>query len=161
MVTLFVAMGVPASGKSTWCKLHADDIGAALVTADAVRLEGADAKQQFMRMHEDVDRLLVDGVHVVVDACNVSTAQRRTWLHVGRRHGARCVLVAFDVEVRTALTLNGERPADQRVPQDVMLDYLSRWPTAKTLAAGEPWDRVVLVSDLERTDRAPLTSRPW
>lgn len=160
-MTLFVAMGVPGSGKSTWCRRQADDIGAALVTSDAVRLEGADAKQQFMRMHDEVDGLLVDGTDVVVDACNVSASQRRRWLHVGRRHGARCVLVAFDVPLRTALARNLERPVDQRVPEDVMLGYLDRWPSAKVLASSEPWDRVVLVTDLELDPTAAPASRPW
>jgi predicted kinase len=161
VVTLFVAMGVPGSGKSTWCRRNADEVGATLVTSDAVRLERADAKQRFMQMHHEVDELLVDGHDVVVDACNVSASQRRRWLHVGRRHGARCVLVAFDVPLRTAMTRNAGRPDGQRVPEDVMLAYVDRWPSAKVLAAGEPWDRVVLVTDLELDRPAVPTSRPW
>jgi len=162
---LIVTMGMPGSGKSHWCNDNVAQLGAVLVSSDPVRTDGRDPRRWFMGMRDEVDLLLADGASVVVDACNVTPQQRRSWLRIGRLHDARCVLVVINTPARLALDRNAVRPIGEQVPVDRMHRYASQFAASKVVAAREPWDETLVVTDfapVPEPERVKLdTSRAW
>lgn len=163
---LYVTMGMPGSGKTTWAMRWSSKSGATVVSSDAIRTDDVNPKQWFMRMHSAVEACLIEGADVVVDACNTTSDQRRRWLEQGKRHDTRCTLVVLATPGLTALERNQARPTDQRVPHDKMLRYSEQFATALIVARSEPWDEVLMVGDAINADvlrpaSRVQTSRTW
>lgn len=87
-LTLYVTVGLPYSGKSTWAKKKAKEIGAAIVNPDAVRL--ALHGQRYAPQAEEfvwsivfclVRSLFLAGhTDVIVDATNTTKLRRDPWV---------------------------------------------------------------------------------
>lgn len=146
VTTLHVTMGMPGSGKSTWCASNAAPLNAEVVSGDMVRTSTVDAGQWFVRMHRRVGRLLAEGRNVVVDACCTTPEQRRPWLRLGQEHGAQCVLVVLDVAASAALERNAVRPLEVQVPHDRMMAYAKQFAESKITARSERWHDVIVVT---------------
>ena len=160
MVTLTVTFGMPGSGKSTWSAEHARVTGARLFTTDPIRTDNRNVVAWLNAMKANVDMALAAGDDVIVDACNVQAGQRRAWLNIGRRRGARCVLAVIDTDPAEAMRRNLERPEAERVPSTRMADYAARVPRARRTLYGEGWDLVDHVGAGDVPDVIG-TSRDW
>jgi predicted kinase len=136
---LTVTMGVPGSGKTTWCETQPGW----LAGTDPARVNGRPWEQLNASLHAAARNHLADGVDVITDGCNVHTQLRRSWLELGRDVGARCVLAILECDDDEALRRNAGRPVGQRVPPNKMVSYLQRFPTARMQAGGEGWDAIV------------------
>ena len=163
---LWVTMGMPGAGKTTWARRHATETGATVISSDAIRTDDVNPKQWFMRMHSSVEACLLEGTDVVVDACNTTTDQRRRWLEQGKRHNARCTLVVLATPGKTALERNLQRPSGQQVPHAKMLRYSEQFASATIVARSEAWDDVLVVGsatsdDVVRPVSTVQTSRTW
>jgi|APGre2960657404_1045060.scaffolds.fasta_scaffold133245_1 predicted kinase len=160
MVTLTVTFGMPGSGKSTWSTEYARATGARLFSTDPIRTENRNVVAYLNAMKAQVDMALAAGDDVIVDACNVQAGQRRAWLNIGRRRGARCVLAVIDTDPAEAMRRNLERPEGQQVPRTRMADYAARVPRARRTLYGEGWDLVDHVAAGE-VPEVIGTSRDW
>ena len=138
MVTLTVTMGVPGSGKTTWCEAQPGW----LAGTDPARVNGRPWLELNASLQAAARRHLVDGVDVVTDGCNVHNQLRRSWLELGWDVGARCVLAILECDDDEALRRNAGRPVGQRVPPNKMTSYLRRFPTARMQAGAEGWDAI-------------------
>lgn len=138
MVTLTVTMGVPGSGKSTWAEAQS----AWWACTDAERTGDIDHRTFVAALQDEVLQQLRAGVDVVTDGCNVDRRTRRSWLELGRRADARCVLAIVECDADEALRRNASRPHGERVPHQRMLRYLERFPLARTQVGAEGWDAV-------------------
>jgi len=138
VVTLTVTMGVPGSGKTTWCEAQPGW----LASTDPARVNGRPWLELNASLQAAARRHLVDGVDVVTDGCNVHNQLRRSWLELGRDVGARCVLAILECDDDEALRRNAGRPVGQRVPPNKMTSYLRRFPTARMQAGAEGWDAI-------------------
>ena len=137
-MTLTVTMGVPGSGKTTWCEAQ---LGW-LAGTDPARVSGQPWRDLHASLLQSTRRQLEAGVDVVTDGCNVHTQLRRSWLEVGRDVGAWCVLAILECDDDEALRRNAGRPVGQRVPPNKMTSYLRRFPAARMQAGGEGWDAI-------------------
>ena len=137
-MTLTVTMGVPGSGKTTWCEAQPGW----LASTDPARVNGRPWLELNASLQAAARRHLVDGVDVVTDGCNVHNQLRRSWLELGRDVGARCVLAILECDDDEALRRNAGRPVGQRVPPNKMTSYLRRFPTARMQAGAEGWDAI-------------------
>jgi predicted kinase len=138
VVTLTVTMGVPGSGKTTWCEAQPGW----LAGTDPARVNGQPWRDLHASLLQSTRRQLEAGVNVVTDGCNVHTQLRRSWLEVGRDVGAWCVLAILECDDDEALRRNAGRPVGQRVPPNKMTSYLRRFPAARMQAGGEGWDAI-------------------
>lgn len=84
MATLYMMVGVPGSGKSSWAAAHLESLQATWVSRDAIRftmLKGNDAyfskeKEVFAEYVRRINTLLKDGYDVIADATHLTAASR-------------------------------------------------------------------------------------
>lgn len=114
--TLYLPVGLPRSGKSTWSEKFRTDMGAVIVNPDSVRL--ALYGQPFISSAESIvwatvelmiNSLFLAGHKIIVlDATNVKKADRKKWIRPSKwRH----VFVNFDTpqDVCIARAIEGGR----------------------------------------------------
>jgi predicted kinase len=102
--TLYVLVGMIASGKSTWSRAAAED-GTIVVNDDALTLALHAGHYKFERKHLAAKKLIMHhmvriflerGCNVIVDAPNYDSHSRRLWVELGKLLGAHVVFVVFD-----------------------------------------------------------------
>jgi predicted kinase len=124
---LVVLSGLPGSGKSTVAYALMQRVSAVLVQSDRVRkllvpvpdYSTEESARVFAVIHAALERLLADGIPVILDATTLEEKQRRPLAQIAARAGARLVLVwvqAADREVRRRLAA---RHAGARAAYDV------------------------------------------
>jgi predicted kinase len=122
---LFVCIGLPGSGKSTFARRLAPATGAVLVESDALRRRlfrrpthaPRENAALFAAVHAAMDELLADGVPVVLDATNLTASERRPLRAIAERRGATLLLALFEapaatIEGRLAARAAGLAPGD-------------------------------------------------
>jgi predicted kinase len=111
---LTVLCGLPGSGKSTVAEAVRRRVSVAVVQSDRIRKLLIDAPtystdesaRVFGAIHTVVERLLADGVPVLLDATTLQEQQRAPLASIASRTGARLILVwvyASDPEIRRRL----------------------------------------------------------
>jgi len=141
--SLIVTVGLPRSGKSTWCKKTRHQLRCPIVCPDAVRL--AVTGQRFVREAEPtvwmivqyMIRALFEAGHpcVILDATNTTQARRKLWLdeaRLGNYNGDTAVhFVVFETDAEEC---------KRRAIADGMEDLV---PIIDAMAAGfEPLDSI-------------------
>ncbi|OYW09353.1 MAG: hypothetical protein B7X34_06930 [Acidobacteriia bacterium 12-62-4] len=110
---VYVLVGLPASGKSTWLA----ERGVAALSSDAMRLLLRDNEsdqtihgvvfallRRLLRM-----RLELGAAASYIDATNLTRKDRRQWIRIADLYGAECVAVYFDVPLAVCLERNAAR----------------------------------------------------
>lgn len=108
---LVLLIGLPGAGKSTFC---AQRFAASheVISKDALK-----RRQSPARLHDALlGRALAAGRSVVVDNTNVSLAQRRGLIALGRAHGARVLGYTFEANARECVARNALRTGPERIP---------------------------------------------
>ena len=110
---ILVLVGLPASGKSTWAREN--EVPA--ISSDAMReLLADDVTNQ--AIHRDVfkhvravlrTRLAIGRPKTAVDATNLTFKERRPYIEIARRAGARIEAVYFDIPIEECLKRNRGR----------------------------------------------------
>lgn len=139
--TLVVAVGPGASGKSTFAA------GAGIVTViclDSLREQiGGDAGDQSItpaavaRQNYLLERHLSEGTTLYLDSTNVEAHVRAGLIGRARWHGRPVVALRFLPHLDTCRARNNKRPANRRVPDDVLAwqHSLARVATPEALLA--------------------------
>ena len=100
---LVVTAGLPASGKSTFCRKLARATGAVILESDALRtaLFGTpthgkgESKLLFEALYAAADHLLNAGASVIIDATNLREQDRRRAYNVAEATGADVLVLHF------------------------------------------------------------------
>ncbi len=134
---VYVLMGLPASGKSTWLA----ERGATALSSDAMRLLLRDDESD-QTIHGTVFALLrrllrlrleLGAAKSYIDATNLTKKERRQWIKIADWYGADCVAVYFDVPLAVCLERNAGR---QRVVPVEAMERLAKRLTPPELAEG-------------------------
>ncbi|HAA55190.1 MAG TPA: kinase [Myxococcales bacterium] len=134
---LVIFVGLQASGKSTFFKLHFDPTQP-YISKDAMSGSG---KEQ--RLQRRVRAYLEEGRSVVVDNTHPTPMCRQALIELGRAYGAPVWGVYFETSLEDALKRNALRSGRQRVPEKIMITQHRRMiPPQKR----EGFDRIFLVS---------------
>ena len=137
---LYMLIGIQGSGKTTWARDNAGQLGAEIVASDGIRNEleaqGIDATDQgdrvFAILEERVARLLDARRRVIADATHARRAWRANLLTIGRARGIPLVAVWLQTSLAMCRARNAEKPGgplwgDRVVPDHVLVDMWQRF----------------------------------
>lgn len=141
---VFVAIGVPACGKSAFYHRTADEWSMgetpAYISSDDIREElfgtaydQSDPERVFSLVRKRAEEYLAAGHSVYLDATHIKKDWRKYALDLAQKHGAICVALFFDVPFFTAL--KRDRKRDRHVGFKVLSRYF-RDMEPPTLAEG-------------------------
>lgn len=98
---LAVLVGLPASGKSRVAEELRARTGAVVIESDALRrllfrrrtYSAFESQRLFAAIHEAIEELLGEGISIVLDATNLTEAERAPLYEIAERAGAKLVIV--------------------------------------------------------------------
>lgn len=152
MPSLYITVGIPGCGKSTWIDTYLPEIS--VVSSDAIREElTGDITDQsrnsevFERFHQYIEINLSHGESVAVDSTALDKFARDKLRAIADENGAKTHLILF-ANCDQAVVRNQAR--DRVVPQDVMLRMLDKFEKTKlSLEAGlEKFDTITEIRRL-------------
>lgn len=131
---IFVMVGIPASGKSTWAKSQVEEKGGKYVSRDKIRyglvgdcekdLYFSKETQVFRDFCQEILEGLEEGKDVYADATHINKASRAKLMnHIGATVGlleVEVVAVYVETSLETCLKRNEERDGFAKVPEDAM-----------------------------------------
>jgi uncharacterized protein len=104
--SVVLTIGLPGSGKSTFCRRLAPVIDAVTLESDALRRQlfehpsysASESRRLFQAIHEVAGFLLAEGSNVIVDATNLEEAHRRPLYAIAAETQAALVLLHFSAD---------------------------------------------------------------
>ncbi|MGW7537820.1 AAA family ATPase [Amycolatopsis sp. NPDC054798] len=130
MAQLRVLIACPGTGKSTWCRQHAHDLGAVLSTDQARAELGTGEDDQgaaFDLVQHRAGCHLAAGHDATIDATGTRPRDRARWLALAAEHGAAPVAVRLRCSLATALRRNHARPRHVPVPVVIRMWWTVRF----------------------------------
>ena len=153
---VYIAHGLPASGKSTWANLVCETVPEfKRVNKDDLRAM-LHPSQPWTRVHESatvrvrdatIVQLLLLGFSVIVDDTNIQPFHVRAIQTIAAVFGARVTLFHFDVPVDTCIERDAARPEEDKVGAEVIRRMEDEMQTAMSLGWPEDLEVVVLGTD--------------
>ena len=150
MPELAIFIGLQASGKSTYYRLHLSNTHVH-VSKDRFRNNRRPARRQA----ELITEALAAGRSVVVDNTNATVGLRRELIDLSRSHGATVTGYYFASKLADCLTRNATRTGKDRVP-DVGL-----FSVAKALVRPSPDEGFDRLFHVTLVARGTFAIEPW
>lgn len=132
--TMFMMVGLPASGKSTYAIQLAEKISAMVFSSDDLRremfgdVENQDNNQKlFQELHKRIKDCLKSGNNAIYDATNISSKRRRSFLNELKSIDCRkqCIIMVTPYEQ----CLENNKNRDRVVPEWVIKNMYMKWQT--------------------------------
>jgi predicted kinase len=130
--TIYIAVGLPGSGKSTYAKNFIKDKDIEYLSSDELRaVYGKDETDQsvtsivFGHIKRKVDEFLKDGKNVLVDATSVNRRERSDYINTAKKYGAKVVALVFKMDRAGLIARNQKRGSEGgRVVPDWVIDKM-------------------------------------
>ena len=130
--TLYITVGLPGSGKSTYVKNFIKDKDIEYLSSDELRaIYGKDETDQsvtsivFGHIKRKVDEFLKDGKNVLVDATSVNRKERSDYIKTAKKYGAKVVAIVFKMDRQGLIDRNKKRGEQGgRVVPDFVIDKM-------------------------------------
>jgi len=130
--TLYIAVGLPGSGKSTYAKNFIKDKEIEYLSSDELRaVYGKSEEDQtvtplvFGHIKRKVDEFLKDGKNVLVDATSVNRRERSDYINTAKKYGAKVVAIVFKMDRQGLIDRNKKRGEQGgRVVPDWVIDKM-------------------------------------
>jgi predicted kinase len=132
MNTLYITVGLPGSGKSTYVKNFIKDKDIEYLSSDSLRaVYGKSEEDQtvtplvFGHIKRTVDEFLKDGKNVLVDATSVNRKERSDYINTAKKYGAKVVAIVFKMDRQGLIDRNKKRGEQGgRVVPDFVIDKM-------------------------------------
>jgi len=132
MSTIYIAVGLPGSGKSTYAKNFIKDKDIEYLSSDELRaVFGKSEEDQtvtplvFGHIKRKVDEFLKDGKNVLVDATSVNRKERADYITTAKKYGAKVVALVFKMDRQGLIDRNKKRGQEGgRVVPDWVIDKM-------------------------------------
>jgi predicted kinase len=134
--TLYITVGLPGSGKSTYVKNFIKDKEIEYLSSDSLRaVYGKSEEDQsvtsivFGHIKKTVDEFLKDGKNVLVDATSVNRKERSDYIKTAKKYGAKIVAIVFKMERQGLIERNKKRgeQGGREVPTFVIDKMLAKF----------------------------------
>ena len=130
--TLYITVGLPGSGKSTYVKNFIKDKEIEYLSSDSLRaVYGKSEEDQtvtplvFGHIKRKVDEFLKDGKNVLVDATSVNRKERSDYIKTAKKYGAKVVAIVFKMDRQGLIERNKKRGEQGgRVVPDFVIDKM-------------------------------------
>ncbi len=130
--TLYIAVGLPGSGKSTYAKDFIKEKDIEYLSSDSLRAvygKGEDDQTVtpivFGHIKRKVDEFLKDGKNVLVDATSVNRRERSDYINSAKKYGAKVVAIVFKMDRQGLIDRNKKRGEQGgRVVPDFVIDKM-------------------------------------
>jgi predicted kinase len=165
---LVLISGLPGTGKSQFARELQGRTGAAVLESDALRrllaqkpsYSWQESRRLFAAIHAVAERLLCEGIPVILDATNLAEAHRRPLYAIAEKSQVRLLLVEVTAPVDVARARLAERAAagESSSEADVTI-YERMLPTRETIRrehlvvdTSKPHDRALsaIAREMER-----------
>jgi predicted kinase len=149
--TIYIAVGLPGSGKSTYAKNFIKDKDIEYLSSDELRAKFGSGEtdqtctnQVFGHIKRKVDEFLKDGKNVLVDATSVNRRERSDYINTAKKYGAKVVALVFKMDRDGLITRNQKRGSEggREVPTFVIDKMLAKFEEPST---NEGIDEVIYV----------------
>ena len=121
---LIVVSGLPGTGKTYFCNRLAERLPSVVLESDVLRktlfsppsYSAKESSQLFRAIHRLIERLLVKGITLILDATNLSERNREYLYSIADRLDAKLVLVRVEAPpevVRQRLEARREKPENK------------------------------------------------
>ena len=136
MSTLYITVGLPGSGKSTYVKNFIKDKDIEYLSSDSLRaVYGKSEEDQtvtplvFGHIKRKVDEFLKDGKNVLVDATSVNRKERSDYINTAKKYGAKVVAIVFKMDRQGLIDRNKKRgeQGGREVPTFVIDKMLAKF----------------------------------
>lgn len=132
MNTLYITVGLPGSGKSTYAKEFIKGKDIEYLSSDELRaVYGKSEEDQtvtpivFGHIKRKVDEFLKDGKNVLVDATSVNRKERSDYINTAKKYGAKVVALIFKMDRQGLIDRNKKRGEQGgRVVPDWVIDKM-------------------------------------
>jgi len=132
MNTLYITVGLPGSGKSTYVKNFIKDKDIEYLSSDSLRaVYGKSEEDQtvtplvFGHIKRTVDEFIKDGKNVLVDATSVNRKERSDYINTAKKYGAKVVAIVFKMDRQGLIDRNKKRGEQGgRVVPDFVIDKM-------------------------------------
>ncbi len=132
MNTLYITVGLPGSGKSTYAKEFIKGKEIEYLSSDSLRaVYGKSEEDQtvtplvFGHIKRKVDEFLKDGKNVMVDATSVNRKERSDYINTAKKYGAKVVAIVFKMDRQGLIDRNKKRGEQgARVVPDWVIDKM-------------------------------------
>jgi len=151
MSTIYIAVGLPGSGKSTYTKNFIKGKDIEYLSSDELRaVFGKSEEDQtvtplvFGHIKRKVDEFLKDGKNVLVDATSVNRKERADYINTAKKYGAKVVALLFKMDRQGLIDRNKKRgeQGGRVVPDWVIDKMLTKYEEPST---SEGIDEVIYV----------------
>ncbi len=130
--TLYITVGLPGSGKSTYAKEFIKGKEIEYLSSDSLRaVFGKSEEDQtvtplvFGHIKRKVDEFLKDGKNVMVDATSVNRKERSDYINTAKKYGAKVVAIVFKMDRQGLIDRNKKRGEQGgRVVPDFVIDKM-------------------------------------
>ena len=132
MNTLYITVGLPGSGKSTYAKEFIKGKDIEYLSSDELRAvygKGEDDQTVtpivFGHIKRKVDEFLKDGKNVLVDATSVNRKERSDYINTAKKYGAKVVALIFKMDRQGLIDRNKKRGEQGgRIVPDWVIDKM-------------------------------------
>lgn len=133
MSKLYIMIGCPGAGKSTWCKNNLPD-NVMYISRDIIRYSMVNKNEEYFSKENQVYREFVDqinqalkmGIDVCADQTSIDRAARAKLLKQVRPNASELIAVWLNPSIETILKQNALRSGRQCVPEHAIQNMYAR-----------------------------------
>lgn len=148
---LYIMIGIPCSGKSTYVKKHFNCSNTIIVSSDQIRKEltgtykysMSDNDFVFALAEYNIEQALSKGYNVVFDATNTILNYRRKVLDIGKSFNSHIVALVFRTPASVCLARNSKRTYEIKVPDEIIINMSS---FNSNIDKSEGFDEVIFIN---------------
>lgn len=137
---LYLTVGIPGSGKSTYATEFAVKNNIIYFSSDTLRAHFGTSEsdqsvtpQVFSYLKSEVTKLISENISVIVDSTAITKRNRQDFIDIAKKYNVRCEVLYFKIDLNLAKIRNNSR---SRVVPEYVLDNMYKKLQPPSLTEG-------------------------